>query len=981
MKNILYLFAFIPLVCLGQTSGDCENISSAPPDLIICDNDFDGSGVFDLTSINSYILNGQDPSNYNISFHESQAGAENNTNPISSPYTNSTPDLQSIYTRTTDIDNTCLSISSFNIIVNPLPFLVLPTPLEVCDDGTPDGLTQLDLSIKDEEIRGGNSNYSISYYLTQLDADSGTSPLTIPYTNISNPQTIFVRGQDITTGCSTTTTLDLGVIQAAAANTPPAMKYCDPDNDGYGEFILTDSDVLITGGVSGVTVTYHETLSDAENGVNALASPYNNIVINTQTIYARVESATVVTDCATIVNLVLNVSPTPQLITPTALELCDDNLDQVVQFDLTTEETYILNGELGVSATYHETLEDAQAGENTIVDPETYTNTETPVQTIYVRVTNDLTGCYAITAFDLVVTDCTVSSPVCGDTIFDSGGDTGDYGNNELTNVTVYPETTGDLVTFNFISFNTEANYDNLTVYDGPDTLSTIVGVFDGTEIPDPISSTHATGALTFVFDSDGSVVRSGYEIVISCAAPTVGIIQVNAFVDANINNVYDNDEFSFSSGYFIYELNGDGIINNISSSTGNFQIISENETDFYNISFNLHDEYVDCYDITQVSFDNISVATGSTISIEFPVVEEQICEDLAVYLINYFTPPRPGFSHYNYLVLENLGFTSISSGTVEFTHDPLLIYNSVTSVNPNYTIINTATGFTVDFLNLQPGNVEYIEVSLTSPTNLELGDITTNTATYSTNSNDLVSSNNFSTLSELVVGSWDPNDKMESRGPSILYDDFVNSDNWLYYTVRFQNLGTFPATFVRIEDELDSQLDETSFQMLQSSHDYVVKRTVSSLEWFFDDINLPAEQDDSQGSNGFIYFRIKLNTGYAVGDVIPNTAEIYFDFNEPVITNRFETEFIQDTFSVSEFDNRGFNMYPNPTNDILNIKLNNINKANLSIWDIRGKLISQQTIFEEQNLDLNVLELQSGIYFVKINTPHTKIVKKLIIE
>ena len=133
--------------------------------------------------------------------------------------------------------------------------------------------------------------------------------------------------------------------------------------------------------------------------------------------------------------------------------------------------------------------------------------------------------------------------------------------------------------------------------------------------------------------------------------------------------------------------------------------------------------------------------------------------------------------------------------------------------------------------------------------------------------------------------------------------------------------------------------------------------------------------------SNGFIYFRIKPNTGYAIGDVIPNTAEIYFDFNEPVITNRFETEFIQDTFSVSEFDIIGFNMYPNPTNDILNIKLNNINKANLSIWDVRGKLILEQTIFKERNLDLNVLELQSGIYFVKINTPHSKIVKKLIIE
>ena len=157
---------------------------------------------------------------------------------------------------------------------------------------------------------------------------------------------------------------------------------------------------------------------------------------------------------------------------------------------------------------------------------------ETPAETGTASSDNPLTitGCYSNTSYDLYIrTDCggTYSSwamasfttnPACGDTLYDSGGSDGDYANNELTTVTVFPENDGDLVTFTFLSFNTEANYDDLTVYDGPDTLSTIVGVFDGTEIPDPISSTHATGALTFVFDSDGSVVRSGYEILISCA-------------------------------------------------------------------------------------------------------------------------------------------------------------------------------------------------------------------------------------------------------------------------------------------------------------------------------------------------------------------------------------------------------------------------------------------------------------------------------
>ena len=66
--------------------------------------------------------------------------------------------------------------------------------------------------------------------------------------------------------------------------------------------------------------------------------------------------------------------------------------------------------------------------------------------------------------------------------------------------------------------------------------------------------------------------------------------------------------------------------------------------------------------------------------------------------------------------------------------------------------------------------------------------------ATYLTDSNDLVESNNDSNLSEIVVGSYDPNDKMEALGPKVLYDEFVTSDQWLYYTIRFQNLGTFPC-------------------------------------------------------------------------------------------------------------------------------------------------------------------------------------------
>ena len=42
------------------------------------------------------------------------------------------------------------------------------------------------------------------------------------------------------------------------------------------------------------------------------------------------------------------------------------------------------------------------------------------------------------------------TSPACGDTVYDSGGASGDYVSNELTTVTVYPDVAGDLVTLHF---------------------------------------------------------------------------------------------------------------------------------------------------------------------------------------------------------------------------------------------------------------------------------------------------------------------------------------------------------------------------------------------------------------------------------------------------------------------------------------------------------------------------------------------------
>ncbi|MCA0154517.1 hypothetical protein LBV24_14925, partial [Winogradskyella sp. 2Y89] len=305
---------------------------------------------------------------------------------------------------------TCPNSSIVTFTANPLPTVVAPAALEVCDDGTPDGLTSIDLGLKDGEITGNNPGYAVSYHFDPADAVSGANALPVPYDNISNPQTVYVRVVDTSTGCYDTATLELVVEQAPVTFDPEPLRYCDPDNDGFGFFTLTDADAEITGGAPGLTVTYHETPENAASGADAIDTSvdYGNIMADMQTLYARVESTTIATDCYTIEELELIVEPTPQLVEPEPLEECDDiSADGFAQFDLTSVEAEVLGGQdpLQYMVSYYESEADADIPDNAIAVPTAYTNTVAFNQTIWVRVDdpNTVAGCYKLTELELMV--------------------------------------------------------------------------------------------------------------------------------------------------------------------------------------------------------------------------------------------------------------------------------------------------------------------------------------------------------------------------------------------------------------------------------------------------------------------------------------------------------------------------------------------------------------------------------------------------
>ncbi|MBP6311590.1 MAG: T9SS type A sorting domain-containing protein [Flavobacteriales bacterium] len=138
------------------------------------------------------------------------------------------------------------------------------------------------------------------------------------------------------------------------------------------------------------------------------------------------------------------------------------------------------------------------------------------------------------------------------------------------------------------------------------------------------------------------------------------------------------------------------------------------------------------------------------------------------------------------------------------------------------------------------------------------------------------------------VVCAFDPNDKLvtpQGYGATGAVD--IDTE-WLEYTVRFQNTGTDTAFTVQLLDTLDADLDPLTMEVLASSHELTrIQVDEDRVALFrYERILLPDSNVNEAGSNGFVKYRIKPNAGSPHLTEIMNTAAIYFDLNEPVITN-----------------------------------------------------------------------------------------------
>ncbi len=381
----------------------------------LCDDSSgDGEEIFDLSIKDAELIPNIPFSNYTFSYHFSEIEARADINEITTPIPNP-QNPQPIFVRIEDLDSNCYAYTSFNLIVNPLPIVVTPSALEICDtDDSPDGYAIIDLTEKNDEITAGNTNLNVSYHYNPTDASNGNNPIPIPYINTNTPSsTVYVRVVNLQTGCIQTTTLNVNITVSPIVNrNTQFIDACDADQDGSANFDLTQviSDVLDGLPATDVIVTFHEDRDDAQMGTNAIANEtnYQNLVPNLQTLYIRIEDRN--TGCASVVDLEVH---TNLLLTGTDtgdFALCDSNDDEndTLDFNLNTIENYIANNLPNpITVTFFESQNDRDSNINALDKTQLYAAVSPT--TLYIRIEDG--NCSEVAEITLLVNPILLFNP------------------------------------------------------------------------------------------------------------------------------------------------------------------------------------------------------------------------------------------------------------------------------------------------------------------------------------------------------------------------------------------------------------------------------------------------------------------------------------------------------------------------------------------------------------------------------------------
>ncbi|MGH1387081.1 T9SS type B sorting domain-containing protein [Kordia sp.] len=374
---------------------------TTPNNITQCENDT----TFDLTQIENELLQNNTISVV-VTYYTSLGDATTGTNPINTNYQIS-PGQETIFVRVENTNNSnCFETSQFEIILNESPQITTPSDIMHCaDDGSFD-LTQ----VENELTANTSQNVIITYHTTLNNANTNTDAINTNYNANTNQDTIYVRVQITDSDCFAVTLFNVITFESLEITIPSSISFCENEIDGPFDLTQVENE-LLQNVTQNITVSYHDSLVDAETNTNSLSTNYTIPAVQA-TIYIRVEDND--TNCFETTQFTIqsfeNPIIEPFVNSPSIRLLSDCYIDTNLEgyFDLNDIYSEIItNGNTDYTLEFYLSEEEAAQEINTI-NAIYYALGDT--EEIFVVVTNN-NGCKSMTNFFI--------NPDCYDTIVD----------------------------------------------------------------------------------------------------------------------------------------------------------------------------------------------------------------------------------------------------------------------------------------------------------------------------------------------------------------------------------------------------------------------------------------------------------------------------------------------------------------------------------------------------------------------------------